>query len=229
VLIYLPNFQNNSVGFLNRYQFWVFIIVAIIFMQLPIVSVPFKWLESYFHEISHGLTALITGGSVVKIELFPNGAGLCTTRGGFTLLISFMGYAGAILWGYLIYSIASINQKIAKVASGLIILLIISSLVFWVRDILTLFILIIVLSIFLLQFKLPKLSYLQKLLKFTGIMVLLNSLLSPLYLLDGRSIGDGARLAEITLIPELIWVIIWSTIAILVLFTLSKQSKVASR
>lgn len=212
-------------NFFSKYQFWLFVIVAIIFIQIPIVSVPFKWLESYFHEISHGLAALITGGSVVKIELFPNGAGLCTTRGGFTLLISFMGYAGAILWGCLIYSIASINQKVAKIASGMIIALILGSLIFWVRDLLTLFILIVVLGIFLLQFKLPKLGHLQKILKFTGIMVLLNSLLSPLYLLDGRSIGDGARLAEITFIPELIWVIIWSIMAILGLITLSKQSK----
>jgi len=212
-------------SFFKKHQFWLFVIAAVIFIQLPLVSVPFKWLESYFHEISHGLAALVTGGSVVKIELFPNGAGLCTTRGGFTLFITFMGYAGAILWGCLIYSIASINQKAAKIASGLIIALICGSLIFWVRDLLTLLILIIVLGIFVLQFKLPKLGHLQKLLKFTGIMVLLNSLLSPLYLLDGRSIGDGARLAEITFIPELIWVIIWSTMAVLALIVLSKQSK----
>jgi len=212
------------VNFLRKHQFWLFVLVAIIFIQIPIVSVPFKWLESYFHEISHGLATLITGGSVVQIELFPNGAGLCTTRGGFTLLISFMGYAGAILWGCLIYSIASINQRVAKVASGMIVTLILASLIFWVRDLLTLLILLVVLGIFLLQFKLPQLGHLQKILKFTGIMVLLNSLLSPLYLLDGRSIGDGARLAEITFIPELIWVIIWSVMAILGLITLSKRS-----
>lgn len=211
-------------NFLRKHQFWLFVLVAIIFIQIPIVSVPFKWLESYFHEISHGLATLITGGSVVQIELFPNGAGLCTTRGGFTLLISFMGYAGAILWGCLIYSIASINQRVAKVASGMIVTLILASLIFWVRDLLTLLILLVVLGIFLLQFKLPQLGHLQKILKFTGIMVLLNSLLSPLYLLDGRSIGDGARLAEITFIPELIWVIIWSVMAILGLITLSKRS-----
>lgn len=213
-------------SFLSKHQFWLFVILAIIFIQLPIVSVPFKWLESYFHEISHGLAALITGGSVVKIELFPNGAGLCTTRGGFSLLISFMGYAGAILWGALIYSIASINQNVAKIASGMIIALILASLIFWVRDLLTLLILMVVLGIFALQFKLPKLGHLQKILKFTGIIVLLNSLLSPLYLLDGRSIGDGARLAEITFIPEFIWVIIWSIMAVLGLIILSKQSKI---
>ena len=190
---------------------------------MPIISVPFKWLESYFHEISHGLAALISGGNIIKIELFPNGAGLCTTQGGAVLLISFMGYAGAILWGSLIYSIASINKKTAKNFSVLIILLLIGSLIFWVRDILTLMIVSIVLVLFCVQLKLPNSAYLQKILKLTGMMVLLNSLLSPSYLLDGRSLGDGAKLENITFIPELIWVIIWSIMAVYALIILSNK------
>lgn len=207
----------------KKYQFWLFIISAIILLQVPIISVPFKWLESYFHEISHGLSALLSGGSIIKIELFPNGAGLCTTRGGSVLFISFMGYAGAILWGSLIYSIASINKRIAKNLSAVIILLIIVSLIFWVRDLLTFVIVSIVLALFCVQFKLPNSAYLQNILKLTGMMVLLNSLLSPLYLLDGRALGDGARLADITLIPELFWVLIWSISAVYALIILSKK------
>jgi len=222
-LIYLPNIQKNTVSFLKKHQFWLFILTAIIFIQIPLISVPFKWLESYFHEISHGLAALITGGTIVQIQLFSNGAGLCTTRGGLTLLISFMGYAGAIFWGYLIYIIASLNKKAARIFSFVIIVLISISLLFWVRDLLTLFILVVVLGIFFLQIKLPNLGHLQKLLKFTGIMVLINSLLSPLYLLDGQSVGDGARLSEITFIPELVWIIIWSALALWVLFSLRKR------
>jgi hypothetical protein len=219
----LPNLQNNSISYFKKHQFWLFVISAIVLLQIPILSLPFKWLESYFHEISHGLSALISGGGIVKIELFPNGAGLCTTRGGSILLISFMGYAGAILWGSLIYSIASISQKTAKFFSSLIILLIVFSLIFWVRDLLTLVIVLVILGLFLLKLKLPNTGHLQKILKLTGMMVLLNSFLSPLYLLDGRSIGDGARLSEITLIPELIWVIIWSVSAVFALIVLSKQ------
>jgi len=219
----LPNLTNKTTSVFSKYQFWLFALAGVLLLQLPLVSVPFKWLESYFHEISHGLSAIITGGSIVKIELFPNGAGLCTTRGGSVLLISFMGYAGAILWGCLIYSVASINQNIAKMFSMAIVLLIACSLIFWVRDLLTAIIMLVVLGVFLIQFKLPNIGHLQKLLKLTGMMVLLNSLMSPFYLLDGRSIGDGARLAELTLVPELIWVIIWSIMAVFGLISLSKQ------
>jgi len=211
-------------SFRQKYQFWLYLFTAFLILQLPIISVPFKWLESYFHEISHGISALVTGGTIVQIQLFPNGAGLCTTRGGLSFVISFMGYAGAIFWGTLIYAIASVHQRIAQVFSGLVICLLILSLVFWVRDILSFIIVTVLLVIFVAQFKLPKSNYLQMALKLTGILVLVNSLYSPWYLIDGRSLGDGAALAELTMIPEFIWVLIWSLLGLLSLVILAKKS-----
>jgi len=211
-------------SFRQKYQFWLYLFTAFLILQLPIISVPFKWLESYFHEISHGISALVTGGTILQIQLFPNGAGLCTTRGGLSFVISFMGYAGAIFWGTLIYAIASVHQRIAQVFSGLVICLLILSLVFWVRDILSFIIVTVLLVIFVAQFKLPKSNYLQMALKLTGILVLVNSLYSPWYLIDGRSLGDGAALAELTMIPEFIWVLIWSLLGLLSLVILAKKS-----
>ena len=193
-------------------------------IQLPFASVPFKWLESYFHEISHGLAAILTGGKIMQIELFPNGAGLCTTRGGSRFLISFMGYAGATLWGLLIYNLASAHQKVAQVFTLLLMLLLATSLVLWVRDILTLIILLVLFALFLMKFKLGKLKYFQLVLQFTGIMVLLNSLLSPFYLLDGRDLGDGASLANLTGVPEFIWVIVWFLCGLAAAYSLARKN-----
>ena len=55
----------------KKSYFWLLLLAAIIIHQIPIISVPFKWLESYFHEISHGLAAVATGGRIVRIELLP--------------------------------------------------------------------------------------------------------------------------------------------------------------
>ncbi|MFT5757310.1 MAG: hypothetical protein ACI9LM_002039 [Alteromonadaceae bacterium] len=221
----MPELQSKpDRSFRQKYQFWLYLIAAFLILQLPIISVPFKWLESYFHEISHGLSALLTGGSIVQIQLFPNGAGLCTTHGGLNFVISFMGYAGAIFWGALIYAIASVHHRIAQVLSGLVIGLFILSLVFWVRDILSFVIVTILLAIFIAQFKLPKSYYLQVALKLTGFLVLVNSLYSPWYLIDGRSLGDGAALAQLTMIPEFIWVFIWSALGVSSLVLLAKRS-----
>lgn len=212
-----------------KYKFWLMLFTAIIILQLPFISIPFKWLESYFHEISHGLTALLTGGSIVQIQLFPNGAGLCTTRGGSAFFISLMGYGGAILWGSLIFYLASSHKKTAQIFSILLIGLLASSILLWVRDLLTLFIVVVLLMLVIAQLKYSSQKYLQTLLQLTGLLVLINSLMSPLYLLDGQAKGDGAALANMTFIPEIVWVVIWFSVALLATYRLSKLSLRSSR
>ncbi len=233
MLIYLPNSSEqkptvsstkNALSFRQRYQFWLMLLTAFIILQLPFISIPFKWLESYFHEISHGLTALLTGGDIVQIQLFPNGAGLCTTRGGSAFFISLMGYGGAILWGCLFFSLASVHRKAAQAFSVLLVALLAGSILFWVRDLLTLFIVLVLLSLVLAQLKYSSQKYLQTLLKMTGLLVLANSLMSPLYLLDGQARGDGAALANITYIPEIIWVLLWFIAGLFATYRLSKVS-----
>jgi hypothetical protein len=214
-----------SLSFTEKYRFWLILFAAAIISQIPLVSLPFKWLESYFHEISHGLAALITGGTIVQIQLFPNGAGLCTTRGGMSFLISFMGYAGAAFWGMGIYFVASMHQRIAQILSGIIALLLVTTLIFWTRDILTFIIIAVLLVVVLLKFKYSKLSYLQISLQLTGALILLNSVKSPWYLVDGRNIGDGSALSQLTGVPEFLWVIIWFSIGVGGIVWLAKYSQ----
>ena len=219
------NKNQESSSFWNKYHFFILLFVAIVIKQLPLISIPFNWLESYFHEISHGIAALLTGGNVLRIQLFANGAGLCTTQGGISFIISFAGYAGATLWGWGIYKLASAHQKVAQVFSILLFILLVSSIVFWGRDLLTWFILGVLAALFLLTIKLKKIHYLQRLMQLFGLLILLNSLSSPSYLLDGRHVGDGATLAAMTFIPEIIWVLIWFSIALLALYSLYKATK----
>jgi hypothetical protein len=214
--------DTQKLSFSQKYQFWLLFIFAVIVLQIPLISIPFKWLESYFHEISHGLIAIFTGGTIVKIQLFPNGAGLCTTRGGSSFLISLMGYGGAIIWGGLLFSLASVHRNVARVFSIILLCLLSSSILLWVRDLLTLFIVLVLIVLVAAQVKFSSHKSLQKMLQVTGLLVLINSLMSPLYLLDGQAKGDGAALANITLIPEIVWVAIWFVSALFVTYRLSK-------
>lgn len=214
----------SSVSLWQKHHFFILLIVAIVIRQLPLVSIPFNWLESYFHEISHGLAALATGGSVLRIQLFANGAGLCTTQGGLNFIISFAGYAGATLWGWGIYKLASAHQRAAQAFSLVVFVIIVSSIIFWGRDLLTWFILAALAALFLLTIKVSKLHYLQKLMQLFGMLILLNSLFSPSYLLDGRNLGDGAALAAMTFIPEFVWVLIWFLLALVALYSLYKSA-----
>jgi hypothetical protein len=131
----MPNIlSTHSSSFWQKYHFFILLIAAVVIKQLPLVSIPFNWLESYFHEISHGIAAIVTGGSVLRIQLFANGAGLCTTQGGIGFIISFAGYAGATFWGWGIYKLASAHQRVAQGFSVLVFLLLVSSIIFWGRD-----------------------------------------------------------------------------------------------
>ena len=219
------NSKITSASFWQKYQLYFLLIAAIIIRQIPIVSIPLNWLESYFHEISHGIAALVSGGEIMRIQLFANGAGLCTTQGGIDFVISFAGYAGATLWGWGIYRLSSIHQKAAQGFSLLVFFILVSSIIFWGRDLLTWLILGVLAALFLFTIKLKKIHYLQSLMQLFGLLILLNSLSSPAYLLDGRHLGDGAALASMTFIPEIIWVLIWFSIALLALFSLYKSSK----
>lgn len=217
--------ERAQLAFHQKYRFWLLLVAAFIIHQIPLMSVPFKWLESYFHEISHGIAALVTGGSIVQIQLFPNGAGLCTTRGGWAFVISFMGYAGASIWGTLIYLLSSMHQRYAKVFSVGLVAIILTSIIFYVRDLLTLVITIILLLIFALPFKFQKTAMLPTLLQVSGLLVLLNSLYSPTYLFAYQQQGDSAALSSLTMVPEIVWVGCWLIIALFCLFQLAKRGK----
>jgi len=217
--------QGKSASFWQKYQLYFLLVAAIIIRQIPIVSIPLNWLETYFHEISHGIAALLTGGEIMRIELFPNGSGVCTTRGGLSFLITFCGYAGATLWGWLIFKLANSHQRVAQIFSGVMITVLLASIVFWARDILTIIIISSLAVLFVFTVKMTRLYYLQITLKFFGLSILLNSLFSPTYLFDGRNLGDGAALSSMTGVPEVIWVLIWCVIAIAALYSLIKSNK----
>lgn len=208
-----------------RYYFYFVLLAAVLLMQIPIISIPFKWLESYFHEISHGIAALVTGGEIIRIQLFTNGAGLCTTRGGSTFFISFFGYAGAAIWGVVYYFMAGLHHRVAQLFAGLLGCLFLTTLLLWSRDLLTIIIVLALLALVGVKLKYGQSFYLRVSLQVTAVMVLLNSIKSPWYLIDGRSLGDGNALAQLTGIPEIIWVICWCVLTIAGIVVLARVSK----
>lgn len=206
-----------------RQRLSLFIVLAFIIDYLPIINLPFLWSETFFHEISHGLAALISGGTIHNITLNFNGSGLCTTSGGTRFLISFSGYTGSALWGLLIYSIAdTLSPAKAKLMVGIMVAMLALTLLLWARNIST----IIILSVLLLMYATPLYKALWFRVKFfiqlIAVFIMLDAIRSPLYLLDGRDLGDGASLSNLTLIPEFFWVALWFVIAIGCLYSLWK-------
>lgn len=198
-----------------KLQLIFFIFIAFVIDYLPFVNLPFLWSETFFHEISHGIAALLTGGSIHNISLHFRGSGLCTTSGGSHFLISFSGYLGSVIWGAVIYSTASVlsNNKSKYIVMAIVAMLSLV-LVLWARNISTILILLVLLAMYLLPL-FTKLGVAAKyFIQTVGIFVMLDAIRSPLYLLDGRDLGDGAALSKLTWLPETFWIIAWFLIAV---------------
>jgi hypothetical protein len=63
------------------------------------LNYPFRLLLTIVHELGHGLAALLTGGNFIRFVVFPNGAGLAYTAGGWRLVVIPAGYLGVALFG----------------------------------------------------------------------------------------------------------------------------------
>ncbi len=100
-------------------QHWqTLLIVAAIFLlwNTPLM-IPLKILIVFFHELSHGLAAVVTGGSIESISISPQQGGLTTTRGGWLFLITSAGYLGSLLIGVALF-LAALNTKADKLIMG---------------------------------------------------------------------------------------------------------------
>ena len=70
--------------------------------QYPIIY-PLKILVVFFHESSHALATLLTGGLVKELVINPKQGGHVISQGGNTFIIFSAGYLGSLIWGVIIY------------------------------------------------------------------------------------------------------------------------------
>ena len=98
----------------------------------PVVY-PLKIFVVFLHEISHGLAAVATGGSIVRIELNANQGGVCWTRGGSRFLTASAGYLGSLLWGAL-FLVAAARTRFDCWLVGLVGVFVIGVTVLYVRS-----------------------------------------------------------------------------------------------
>jgi len=71
---------------------------------------PLKTLVVFFHEVSHLLTALVTGGDVLEMRIVPQQGGSVLSRGGMPFLILMAGYLGSLLFGVVLFEFADATQ-----------------------------------------------------------------------------------------------------------------------
>ncbi len=85
--------------------FLIFIVITLLWNTLAMY--PLKIFVVFMHEVSHGLTAIATGGSIVEIEINPQQGGHAVTKGGSRFWTLSAGYLGSLLWGGVILLLAA--------------------------------------------------------------------------------------------------------------------------
>lgn len=193
---------------LNKKSNWsIFIIAFIVFAiwqtpSLGIIRYPFILLGTWFHEMGHGLTALCLGGNFLYLEIFENGGGVAYSS--YNPQNLFLPYnitkalvaAGGLLGPCFVGSIliiSAIRNKWALWALRVLVLVLILSLIIWVRSTIGITVLafIALLLIGVLYSKKPNLITWTVL--FLGLQSTLSTYLQLNYLFTGTFIRDGAE------------------------------------
>lgn len=208
-----------------------FALAALVCLGLATLRIggPFAWLGTWLHEISHGLAAIATGGSIVGITLGFDGAGQAVTRGGSAVVTTFCGYAGAPVLAGLLYAAASLRGTASRLA---FVVAAIATAGAALRYGQTLGTYVIAGGVAML---LAGLAWIGgrgdsrgrraglRLGQYAALLVVIQETIAPLMLLRDGTGTDAARLAEVTWIPSGFWAVGWAAIGCGVLFLLARH------
>lgn len=116
----------------NHWQLLLIALLIVIFWNTPWL-VPLKILVVFFHELSHAVVVILTGGRVGEFEISPMQGGHVISYGGNGFLISSAGYLGSLLWGVLLFAIA-LRTKFDRHAVAALGILMVLVFLFWLRS-----------------------------------------------------------------------------------------------
>ncbi|MCC7479030.1 M50 family metallopeptidase [bacterium] len=188
----------------------------------PVVY-PLKILVVFFHELSHGLMAILTGGQIVQIQLSAFEGGLCITAGGNRFLILSAGYVGSLLWGGVILLLAARTRWHRALTMALGWLLLVVGIAY-VRPLLSFGLAFILASGAALLYSGLRAGqeFNRYLLKLIGLTSLLYA---PLDILSDTIFGshlpsDAQMLSQLTGIPTVVHGVVWIAVSVLCGFLL---------
>ena len=194
------------------------IILVVLFFWNTGLLYPLKILTVFFHELSHALAALVTGGKVLEIVLDPQEGGHCLIAGGNEFLVVSAGYLGSLICGGVILAAAanSRQDKYLMVALGTILVAVALT---WIRPFFSFgFIFCIILGgILAASGKYLSAKINDWALRTVGLTSCLYAILDVKDDTIDRTLvhSDAGALEKITGMPSLFWGYFWMTLAIM--------------
>ena len=194
----------------------------------PVVY-PVKIFVVGLHELAHALAALLTGGQVLSIQIFPDEGGLTTTRGGWPFVITSAGYVGSLLLGGLLLYLSSRRAWSRQLSVALAVLISLCTLIFFRNFFAIAYGLLAAVALFFCAYRLP-VAVNFYLIRFVAVASCLYAVLdirSDLFNaapIGQPSINDAAALSQLTGIPAIVWAVLWLAISLSLLVFFLKSS-----
>jgi Peptidase M50B-like len=207
-------------------------LAALALMVVPglgLLSYPFRLLISIVHELSHGLVALLTGGAFLRFVVSPTGEGVAYTAGGWRLLVIPAGYLGSALFGAsLIHLGRSVRWSRAAMAGLGAAVLLLSlryglpsiATVQWSSGIITVVAGLTIGAGFLWVARKATTAWVLFLTNLVAIQAGLTAFSDLFTLVDlssrlaGAVANDARAMSELTLVPALVWAVLWVVVAL---------------
>ena len=195
------------------------IFVVIAFLWNTEFVYPLKIFVVFMHEVSHGLAAIATGGSIKEIQVVPQEGGHAITLGGSRFWILTAGYLGSLIWGGLILILAA-RTHLGKLISAVIGIGMILISAFYLRNTFGFLFGVGFGGVLILVGRFLPESINEWLLRVIGLTSCLYAILDiKSDVLDRSHLRSDARMLheEITpYIPTVVWGVLWMMIAIVV-------------
>ncbi len=194
----------------ENWMLLMFVVLGILLPRIPGVGKFFNIINTALHEFGHAFVALLTHGTVQRIELFKDTSGTTTTKSDNkfgAILVALAGYpfAASVAWlsFYLVARNASMGLLIGLSVLFLMMLL------FWIRNAYGVLWVILFCGVNVaVIYHWPQ--YVESVALFYATMILMESIASTLTLLvlsfrDSGKAGDATNLQKFTHIPAAVW------------------------
>ncbi len=124
---------------LSDFVSFLIILIGIFFFWHSQLLYPLKILVVFFHESSHAIATLLTGGEVRAFEIVAQAGGQVISLGGNRFITLTAGYLGSLIWGLAIFSVAVSTNLDRWFMAGIGLVLISITLIFGSNDFVTIF------------------------------------------------------------------------------------------
>lgn len=201
-------------------------IASLVLWRVPFIAwvfYPFHLFGTFIHELSHGIAAILTGGSFLKFVVRPNFSGVATTSGGIDWIIVSAGYVGSAIFGGLLIIISAWGISARAVLFGLGIALGILCVLF-VRSLFGIVAGLLFSAVLIAAGTRLSGFWASQVLLFIAIQSILDALDSVFDLVKLSThhryvLTDAQIMAQKTFLPAVFWAVLWSGISLAVLVT----------